>query len=265
MRTIPFWLVSILAIGASGCSIHPLPDDVTRDSTADIVSKIRCEAKKAISDHAADRKFNATAIGYNFEFTITEDNNASGNATFTLPFTDGRFTLKIGAGEDKQRIGERNFLIVENFEELRQADCSVEALSEHWRYPITGVIGLDEVVSTFVRLANLDLLIKPDKKVSTFTDTVIFTTKFRANVDPRIELSPVVDKFKLTDASVSLSADRIDKHKLTITLILPGAPTEARALLGADPKEQALRELDRQRTIQNEQQILDILRTSPIQ
>ena len=265
MRTIPFWLVSILAIGASGCSIHPLPDDVTRDSTADIVSKIRCEAKKAINDHAADARFDKTAIAYGFTFTITENNDASGDAIFTLPFTDGKFALKLAAGEDKQRQGDRNFQIVESFEELRKADCSVEALSEHWRYPITGVIGLDEVIRTFVRLTNMDMLVTEEKKLSTFSDAVTFTTAFNASVNPSIELSPVVNKFKLTEASAALSADRTDVHKVNITLTPPGAPTDFRGLAREDPKMQALRELDRQRTIDNEQQILDILKTSPIQ
>ncbi len=34
-----------------GCSIHPLPDDVSRKTTYDIVEKIRCEAKAAVEQY----------------------------------------------------------------------------------------------------------------------------------------------------------------------------------------------------------------------
>jgi hypothetical protein len=51
-------IVSRLATAAAtslwvgGCAIHPLPDEVTGVSTADIVKQIRCEARQAIFDFA---------------------------------------------------------------------------------------------------------------------------------------------------------------------------------------------------------------------
>src|SRR5947207_14615078 len=142
MRISCVWILLVFSIGGTGCSIHPLPDDVTRDSTVDIVKKIRCETKKAVELHDPQGKLNGAAIGYDFTFTITEDNNASGSAIFTLPFTNGTFTLALGAGESKQRINEREFLIKESFSELRKEDCSTQAFREHWRYPITGIVGM---------------------------------------------------------------------------------------------------------------------------
>jgi len=43
-----------LAAGVAGCSIHPLPDDVTNDTTFTIVQKIRCEARDALRQEVAD-------------------------------------------------------------------------------------------------------------------------------------------------------------------------------------------------------------------
>ena len=41
------WLIgAALAAGLAGCSMHPLPDDVSRVSTVDIVERIRCEAQE---------------------------------------------------------------------------------------------------------------------------------------------------------------------------------------------------------------------------
>ena len=39
-----------VAVGAAGCSIHPLPNDVTGLSTAQIVRQIRCELREALVD-----------------------------------------------------------------------------------------------------------------------------------------------------------------------------------------------------------------------
>src|SRR3954471_13931335 len=44
--------ILIVAAGllASGCSIHPVPADVTGVDTKDIVKQIRCETREAITD-----------------------------------------------------------------------------------------------------------------------------------------------------------------------------------------------------------------------
>jgi hypothetical protein len=40
----------VSGLALSGCAIHPLPDDVTHVSTANIVRQIRCEARQAVID-----------------------------------------------------------------------------------------------------------------------------------------------------------------------------------------------------------------------
>src|SRR6476659_8932002 len=62
----------ILAAGLGGCSLYPIPDDVSPYSTERIVRYARCEIKQAVLDHMVDRKL------------ITSDNNeAEIGALFT--------------------------------------------------------------------------------------------------------------------------------------------------------------------------------------
>ena len=44
--------LAVLALSSLliGCSTHPIPDDISRKSTYDVVDKIRCEAKAAVED-----------------------------------------------------------------------------------------------------------------------------------------------------------------------------------------------------------------------
>src|SRR5262245_4164544 len=137
---------ALSCIALIGCSIHPIPDDLVGDTTVQIVKKIRCETRLAVEKYASGPRYKSAAIAYDFRFTVTENNRGSGAAAFLFPFTNGRFSLNVGAGEDKQRIGVRNFQVVETFAELMKEDCSVQATSANYRYPITGVVGLDEVV-----------------------------------------------------------------------------------------------------------------------
>ncbi len=138
-----------------GCAIRPLPRDVTRDTTVEIINKIRCEARRALvdellrlferskfastnalvpplksgmrkfkdlNDWEVDKrtlgfvnKFRYAGIGLQFTFTITENNNKTGNASFRMPFTGGTFTLGLKAGSEKASVNERIVNIVESF------------------------------------------------------------------------------------------------------------------------------------------------------
>jgi hypothetical protein len=46
--------VSTTVLFLGGCAIHPLPDDVTRHSTYQIVEKIRCEGREALDNITVD-------------------------------------------------------------------------------------------------------------------------------------------------------------------------------------------------------------------
>src|SRR5215470_14962341 len=79
----------LLAFPLAGCSMHPLPENFPlnfpRASTFDVVQKVRCEAKAGLDrfnnsrhqDHVR-QIIEATSIGYDFSFVMTENNDATG-------------------------------------------------------------------------------------------------------------------------------------------------------------------------------------------
>jgi hypothetical protein len=260
----------------TGCSAFPIPDDVTRISTYDIVEQIRCEARRAVLDYG--QRFNNAAVAYEFSFHITETNNASADATGVIPFLNGgSFGITANAGLNRIRDTVRNFKIVDSFEQLRKANCSRELLEKNWVYPISGDIGMYEVVATFIKLQETD---NPSgKDVFTFADTLTFTTDLSGGVKPTVTLNPVTEKFRIVGANGNLTADRTDVHQVTLALsagpqtvtaavttsrvgstirpLMVGAASGSGSAIlsttviqsGASAKDRALVELDRQRIL----------------
>ncbi len=75
-RTTILFVSAVVATGLVACSMHPLPYDVSRVSTYDIVEKLRCEAKEGLRGVPYGHPIlKHTVIGYDFTFDITEDNN----------------------------------------------------------------------------------------------------------------------------------------------------------------------------------------------
>jgi hypothetical protein len=198
-----------------GCSTHPLPEDVTRTTTYDIVEKIRCEAKRAVVDHA--RGVKNAAIAYEFTFEITETNNASGDISANYPFLNGgSFSFTANAGSNRTRDANRNFKIVDSFDNLRKASCDPETAQTNLIYPIAGEIGMYEVVATFVKLLKVETLNTGD--VFSFADTLHFTTTLSGGVQPHLTLSPVVGSLRVVAANADLNAGRTDVHSVVIAL-----------------------------------------------
>jgi hypothetical protein len=263
----------------AGCSVHPLPDQVTRQSTVGIVTAIRCEARQAILEYASDPAFNGGAIGYIFDFDITEHNSAGLDLTFKKIFSNGEFDLTLsGANTDLTRQADRVFTIVDTFGELKRAECSDEILRSRFKYPIAGSIGLKEVVATFMELDRLgSSVLEPGSttvggQTATFSDTLTYTTILDAGtINPQLTLSPVQNSFRLTSLSATFTSKRQDKHMLTLAIALPepkgttpkrlvrmaaratsqrspfvgGVPSKIQIHSESDPKSRVLLELDR--------------------
>lgn len=271
-------VISILGLsvvtGLAACSTHPLPDDISRETSVSIIRNIRCEARDEFirqvalllsrSRSAAVRAANpedvinrpqsisaldpviaATAtnfadsvIAYKFTFHITETNKNSASLSFSLPFvaskppTDrGNFGLGVSGGVHQTRDANREITMVESFLELTQLDCTkASEPRENLLYPITGTIGMNEVVATFLRLgtsgAGASMPGQTAFKIEhpgepQFSDTLRFTTDIAVGAKPKIMLSPMGQAFQLTQASADLSAGRTDIHELLVTLKFP--------------------------------------------
>lgn len=253
------YLISVMSLCTfiSACSIHPIPDDVVKDTTVSIVHKIRCEARQAMVDEILnllvheelgdensrvlayklrngnltfkegdeyplnDRleiiidRFRHAGIAYTFTFTITENNNLTGDASLSMPFTGGLLAIGLNAGAKKQRLNERIVKLSDGFSDLvvnHEKFCkNAPKENDNYLYPITGNIGMDEVIATFKDFVNTT------SKVGTFSDELTFTTALNAKVNPTVTLSKVVPKqLRLISSGIDANADRKDVHKVKL-------------------------------------------------
>jgi hypothetical protein len=105
---------------------------------------------------AAFDKYDQSAVAYDFTFDITEDNKISTSANLTNPFSRrGPLIIGPNASDDQSRQNTRNFRTADTFEELvTKLDnyCARSQTTKNWSYPITGTIGISELVDSFLDL-----------------------------------------------------------------------------------------------------------------
>ncbi len=212
----PALAVLALAPLLIGCSTFPLPDDVSRKSTYDIIEKIRCEAKTAVVEFG--RGFNDAHIAYEFQFNITETDDANvGFSLFDQLKGPGSIKVNAAAQGNLLRDGARNIIVQDTFDDLRQLNCSRD-MEKNWIYPLTGNIGMYDAVATFIRLQHAD---NPGPtRVFTFTDKLTYVTIFTAGANATMTLNPVpvFDQFRFTAANATGKAERMDTHMVTIAM-----------------------------------------------
>lgn len=133
LRTFRSWLAIPAALALGACSVHPIPDDVSPIPTEEIVRSARCEMRlglfdqvkrllvskgvrnfdvEALQTHAGRVKilahippelsaildeYGKVAVAYDFEFEITEHDNADGSLAFRLPFFTAPNAFDLGA------------------------------------------------------------------------------------------------------------------------------------------------------------------------
>ncbi|MET0193005.1 MAG: hypothetical protein ABW200_06495 [Hyphomicrobiaceae bacterium] len=241
LRIIGCCVVAALASGLTGCSMHPLPENISRANTFDIVERIRCEVREGLQTYLAqvrnpshaERIIKASTIGYDFTFTITEHTNEGvqdGKLAFDRPSLQSPSkgsSLDLTAKGEKIRANTRKFRIVENLNDVYSGGRCDKAYRENWVYPITGSTGMAEVVQTYVKLEEMTDFSRNDDdqpidklsgKFVVFSDQLAFTTTVKAGLKTELELSAVAGKLKLTNAFFQGSAEREDIHRVTIAL-----------------------------------------------
>ncbi len=193
--------------------MHPIPDDVSRKTTYDIVEKIRCEAKAAVEQYG--QGFNDASIVYQFTFDINEHNDANAGFTLLNPFANGTFNLAATGAANRERDGLRNFELIDSFNDLRKLNCSRDR-EVNWLYPLTGDVGMYDSVATFIRLQKAD---NPGgTRIFTFADTLTYITTFTGGATATMTLSPVPQQFRFTAANAGFTASRTDTHKVVVTM-----------------------------------------------
>jgi hypothetical protein len=183
-------------------------------------------------DEFAIKDYLEVAVAYEFEFDITEDNKATADAGFRLPFFTAPHSLDLSASTSLHltRQGKRSFKAGNQWAGLiasmeRCKDFTVRG--RNIVYPLGGSIGAGQVDATF-----MDLIDQGGNKDS-FVDTLIFTTEADAEANAEITLKSVPHSFRLVSAGIGASGGRKDIHKLTMSLVFPRDPAQ-RAITGVE-------------------------------
>jgi hypothetical protein len=170
------------------------------------------------------QKFENSAIAYNFTLDMTEINNLDATVDLSWPFARGSGTASISTtGIDRTRENIRTFTLTDTFLGLTKVTyCNGSDVSgKNYLYPMTGTIGVYEMIHTFAYLAVQSNLSGANGGPPTMGDTIIFTTKLQGSAVPKLVFSPV-KALQVADASLNASASRTDQHKLLVGLALPG-------------------------------------------
>lgn len=169
--------------------------------------------------------FADAAVGYNFELTMSEQNNLSTEISLLRPLTRPKFTLGINAGAARKRTNMRSFTITDTFGFLVARMntpvngvryCDGKIVGPNYIYPIAGRIGADKLVYDFVNLTLFGNL--SGAAVPTMADKLTFTTTVSLSATPRVEFAPLGTDLQLASAQLQGLADRADIHQVTMSL-----------------------------------------------
>jgi hypothetical protein len=178
--------------------------------------------------------FYDAGIAYNFDLTMTENNDLMTGLSFLKPLTEPVFTLGVNAGAKRQRSNNRTFTVTDTFSylltklntEVRGVRyCDGQLVQANYVYPIAGHIGIDKMVRDFIELTLFASLQEPTAAAGTvgaptMVDKLTFTTAINGSVNPMVVFTPVTSAFQLTNASLTASADRRDMHEVSVGLAI---------------------------------------------
>jgi hypothetical protein len=178
--------------------------------------------------------FFGTGVAYTFDLDMSEVNNVDPQIDLLKIFPNAKLTIGIKGGFDRKRENERLFTISDSFSGLIRlpSDYCFDptngrdyVVSANYIYPITGRIGVKRMIEDFVELTLFANLGGPKEKPTgppTLVDQLQFTTLISGSVTPTITFTPVGTGWQVMDASLPVSANRMDLHKVTIGLALAG-------------------------------------------
>ncbi|GJE16150.1 hypothetical protein AIGOOFII_0854 [Methylobacterium marchantiae] len=169
-------------------------------------------------------KYDGTAIALDFTFDMTETNKISTELGILSIIANNSDALSLKGSSDRTRKNIRNFRIVKTIKELylKGEECAKPTNQVNYAYPITGNIGIREVLDTFFGL-NETLLLSENAKDKTvlFADTITFTTTFNGSASPAVLLSSLARSTTIGTFNLVLDGGRTDTHTLIIAISLP--------------------------------------------
>ena len=169
--------------------------------------------------------------------------------------TNGTAGIGLSSSGEFSRENSRTFIVSETFLHLLQVgtsvpkSCDVGMLAnENFAYPVTGSIGMHEMISTFIDLNQEEALTPSSGSSSTstkgasatsskapamstsgsgvFADTMNFNTTLMGGVTPSVQINPIGNKWGLSSpTNFGATVTRSDKHMLIVGLSLETSST----------------------------------------
>lgn len=173
-----------------------------------------------------------TAIVYNYNLDMTETNNFDSSINILSALSVVTKASGFKSGYDRTRQNTRTFSITDDFGQLvskvQKDYCDKFIVQEKTVYPITGRIGMFEVIREFMNLTVFGNLAGDGTKSvvappgpPTMADQLSFTTAISFQGTPKVTFTPIMPNLHVADFSLDLSTSRKDIHKLTIGLAVP--------------------------------------------
>ncbi|MQB22577.1 hypothetical protein DXT90_18290 [Agrobacterium tumefaciens] len=180
-------------------------------------------------------------ITFKFVFDITQTNDAGASVDLVSSVSRGTLTSPLGTSINGKRqaklekaIGSRvsdlltNRPVIRTCNKYRKGERPADGL-----YPISGKLNLKDDVANFItdnqsgnligQLGDAELLTAIDTPPKpSINKTYIFTTTLRGGLNAaKLDLEPRSSGTSVKAASLTLSAERVDLHKLILVMQLP--------------------------------------------
>lgn len=193
--------------------------------------------KQMASKYGDIIKYRGHELAYLMKFDIVETNDAQvSSADYTWPISLGTVSLGVTAGDKKLREATREVRIGTDFTKLLglKGKCSdAKGLDgkdgvAQWRYPISGRVGLNEVISEYLKIqGNAKLAKNVDAKPTLYGSQLLFTTTVGGSVKPSISITRASKRaFK---GGSNFAGERKDEHELLVTLAPPSTTPNGNA------------------------------------
>ncbi|WP_129505143.1 hypothetical protein [Bosea sp. Tri-54] len=184
-------------------------------------------------------RYNHAVVVYDFQFDMSEVNEIGLTVDALRNFSNGAASLGGNAGSKLVRDNFIQFRLSDVFENLvrythdgycRDGGFTRTTLAEQKNpkliYPITGSLGLDEIVGTFLNLNQSANLVGPadvpaESRFPTTLRRMEFTTQLSGGATASLAIAPRPYGGRITKTGFSNSNSRNDIHKLTVVLKLP--------------------------------------------
>lgn len=182
--------------------------------------------------------FERQQVVFQFDLGAKEENTAASSGTLKWPLALGVISVNYGVGDSRIRDATRTIKLAASFKELNSLACWDVAEQDDsrlpLRYPVNGSVGLDEVMTTYMRVAfgpgpgDWENGQRFKAGGESYQDKITFTTIVNAGVKPSIDITKGVPQ--LAQVLVDTSAKRTDTHILTIYIAPPGGDDSSKSV-----------------------------------